>query len=131
MGVRYQPGSFVFCIFIYLFLAALGPHCWAGFSRCGQGVLLFSCGSHRSGFSCCGARPLGHAGFGSCGVWAQRLQLPGPRAQAQLLHGTWDLPGSGIEHTSPASSLPLSHQGSPSKSSFEALPPRFLRPGLE
>ena len=29
-----------------------------------------------------------HGGFGSCGVWAQRLHLPGPRAQAQYLRLT-------------------------------------------
>ena len=43
------------------------------------------------------------------GTWAQWLQLPGlehrlnsGRTWAELLHGTWDLPGSGIEPMSPA-----------------------------
>ena len=43
------------------------------------------------------------------GTWAQWLQLPGlehrlnsGRTWAELLHGTWDLPGSGIEPMTPA-----------------------------
>jgi len=44
--------------------------------------------SHRGGFSCCGAEPLGGqaSGFSSFSTWAQKL-----------LCGMWDLPGSGIE----------------------------------
>ena len=59
-------------------------------------LLLQSTGSRRTGFS-------------SCGVWAQQQQLMGSRAwvhsrgtQAQLLCGTWNLPGLGIEPMSPA-----------------------------
>ena len=45
--------------------------------------------SCHTGFSCCGAQVLEH-GLNSCGTWAW------------LLHGTWDLPGPGIEPVSPA-----------------------------
>jgi len=37
------------------------------------------------GVSCCRARALGCIGFSSCGAWAQWLQLPDPRTQAQWL----------------------------------------------
>ena len=57
----------------------------------------------RGGFSCCGAWTLGGSGFSSCGTWAQQFQLPGSRAQAELLQGLWDLRGPGMEPTSPAS----------------------------
>ena len=46
--------SFFFYNFIYLFLAVLGHHCYE------QGLL-----------SCHRARALEHAGFSSCGMWAQ------------------------------------------------------------
>ena len=45
--------------------------------------------SHYSGFSCCRAQALEHR-LSSCGRWAL------------LLHGTWDLPGSWTEPSSPA-----------------------------
>ena len=41
--------------------------------------------SHCSGVSCCGPRALGCADFSSCSTWAQQVQLPGSRAQAQWL----------------------------------------------
>ena len=46
MGGRYEPGMFVFYMFIYLFLASLGLHCRAGVLELWRGELLFSCGSH-------------------------------------------------------------------------------------
>ena len=55
------------------------------------------------GFSCCSSQAL-EQGLSSCS------------AQALLLLGMWDLPGSVSGHLSPAlagDSLPLSHQGSP------------------
>ena len=56
-------------IFIYLFLAALGLHCYTrALSSCGEWGLTSSCGvwaSHCSGFSCCGAWALGHVGIGN------------------------------------------------------------------
>ena len=52
----------------------------------------------------------------SFGSVALEHKLSNGGAQAWLLHGMWDLPGSGIEPVSPAlagNSLPLSHQGRP------------------
>ena len=43
-----------------------------------------------------------HAGFSSCGLWALEHRLSSCGAQAQLLCGTWDLPGPGLEPVSPA-----------------------------
>ena len=56
---------FFICNFIYFFLAALGLR-GRLFSSCKEQGQLCSCGawaSHCSGFSCCGARALGCAGF--------------------------------------------------------------------
>ena len=36
-------------------------------------------------------------GFSSCGSWAQEHWLSSCCAWAELLHGIWDLPGSGTE----------------------------------
>ena len=75
-----------------LFLAVLGLRCctWA-FSSCDEQGLLSSCSawaSHCGGFSCCGARALGHAVVSGCGTWAQ------------LPHGIWDLARPGVEPVS-------------------------------
>ena len=40
-------------------------------------------------------------GLSSCGSWALEHRLNSCGACAQLLHGTWDQPGSGIESVSP------------------------------
>ena len=77
MFKMYRCHSFFFFInlfYLFLFLAALGLRCGARASHC-------------SGFSYCGAR---RAGFSSCG------------ARAQPLRGMWNLPGPGLEPTSPA-----------------------------
>ena len=85
---------------IYL-LAVLGLCCCTGFSLVVSGG---SSSSRCAGFSLqrrlllLGAAP-GRAGFSNCGT---RLSSCGPGAQ--LLRGVWDLPGSGIEPVSPASS---------------------------
>ena len=85
--------------FIYLFGRA-GSWLLCGlFSSCGEWGLLSSCGaraSHRGGFSCCREWALG--------VWASVAVALGSGAQAQELWcmGLIDLPGSGIEHMSPA-----------------------------
>ena len=84
---------FLFYFKIYLFLAALGLHwCTPAFSSCEeQGLCNWGKqASHCGGFSCCRARVPGRMGFSSCGAWAE------------LPHGMWDLPGSGIEPVSPA-----------------------------
>ena len=58
---------------------------WTVFS-CGEWGLLSGgsvLASHCSGFPCWDAQALGHSGLSSCGTWAQELQSPGSRAQAQ------------------------------------------------
>ena len=54
---------FIVCLFIYLFLAALGLHCCAqAFSSCGERGATLRCSawaSHCGDFSCCGAWALG------------------------------------------------------------------------
>ena len=61
--------------FIYLFLAELGLCCFAqAFSSCGAQA------RHCSGLW---STALGRAGFGSRWMWAQQLQFPFSRAQAQ------------------------------------------------
>ena len=50
--------------------------------------------------------------FGSCGEWAQYHTCG---AQAHLFHSMWDLPGSGIEHMSPAPAGGFSTTGPPGK----------------
>ena len=96
---------FLFNKFIYLFLAALGLRCCVqAFSSCGERgyssswcvgfsvqwlLLLHSTGSRCTGFS-------------SCGLRARERRLSSCGAQAQLLHGMWDLPGPGLEPVSPA-----------------------------
>ncbi|CAI9174032.1 unnamed protein product [Rangifer tarandus platyrhynchus] len=95
-------------IFIYyLFVAALGLQCCAGFS-----LVVASGGCSLDAVlellvevaSLVAERRLWSVGLGSCG------------ARPQLLRSRWDLPRQGIEPMSPAlavNSLPLSHQGSP------------------
>ena len=105
--------------FIYLLLAVLGLHCYAGFSLVAASGGFSTCrarASHRGGFSRCGARALG--GVGS-GVAAPRLQSTG---SVLVAHGLSCLAACGIfPHygSNPCllhwqeNSLPLSHQGSP------------------
>ena len=88
----------------------LGLHCctWA-FSRCSEQGLLSSCGmgaSHRGGFSCCGAWAL-ECGLSNCGTWAW------------LPHGTWKLPGPGIEPMFPALAGRFLTMGPPGKSTLQ------------
>ena len=111
-----------FIYFIYLFLAVLGLCCCArAFSGCSQQGLLFvevcrlltAAASLvvEHGLQARGLQQLWHAGFSSCGTWAQQLWLSGSRVQpqqlwrmawAQLLCVMWDLPGPGLEPMSPA-----------------------------
>ena len=41
--------------------------------------------------SAVGCRLWVHVGFSSCGMWAQELQLPGSRAQAQSCQSLWNV----------------------------------------
>ena len=75
------------------------------FSSCGEWGYLSSCcvqASHCSGFSCCEAQALGCTGFSGCGSRALEDSLHSCGTEASLLSSMWDLPGSGIEPTSPA-----------------------------
>ena len=79
------PSSTSFFIYL-LFLVVLGLHCWKQpFSSCDdRGYSWLWCWvSPCSCFSCCRARALGCVGFSSCGTWAWKLWLLGPRAQDQ------------------------------------------------
>ena len=89
-------------LFIYFWLYWVSC-CMGCLSTCSKWGLFSSCGvwvSHLCGFSpvaasggssscgvwvshLCGAQVPGRAAFSGCGVWAQQLQLPGSRAQAQ------------------------------------------------
>ena len=98
-----RPNTFF--IYSLIFLAVLGVRCChQTFSSYGKQGLLFSCGAQAShcGFSCFGARALGRTGFSSCGSWVLEHRLNGCGTQAWLLHGMWNILGSGIEPASPA-----------------------------
>ena len=73
------------------------------FSNCNEQSLLFSCGAQAS-FSCCSAQGLRCAdfvpeapGLSSCGSQALEHRLSSCGTRAELFHGMWDLPGSGID----------------------------------
>ena len=79
--------SLIFKRFI-LFLTVLGG-CCTGLSRIALSSLVAARGPHAAvaspwcGFSRWRAQALGGAGFSSCGTWAQEMQLPDSRSQAQ------------------------------------------------
>ena len=77
---------FLFCL-CWVFVA----HTWA-VSSCSKQGLLSSCGAHS----------LQGAGFSSCGSCALKHRFNSCDAPAQLFHGMWDLPVSGIETMSSA-----------------------------
>ena len=86
----YLVASFFFlkkkCLFIYLFLAALGLcGCARAFSSWWRAGATFPCGARASHSGSFSLRSTGsrHAGFSSCGMQAQLLWLAGSRAQAQ------------------------------------------------
>ena len=86
-------------------------------SGCGEQGLLCRCSvqASRGGFSCCRAWALGHVGSVAVVHW---LWSTGSIVvvQTQLLCGIWDLPRPGTELAlGGVDSLPLSHQGSPSR----------------
>ena len=82
---------------IYVFMAALGLHCYSGFLRLQRARVTFHCSllaSHRSGFSCCGAQTLGSQAsvvsacrFSSCSSQALELRLNSCGPWAYLLLG--------------------------------------------
>ena len=74
--------------------------CFSLIRQAGATLWLWHTGSHCSDFSCCGGQALGCAGFSSCGSQALEHRLNSCDTWTQLLHGMWDLTGSGIEPTS-------------------------------
>ena len=95
--------------FIYLFLAAMGLHCYIeAFSSCRDRGLLSSCGVQASclaGFSYYGAWALGTwasvvaaCGLSSWDLWALGLAgFSSCGARTQFLWGIWNLPRPGIK----------------------------------
>ena len=74
---------------LFLFLAALGLHCYAwAFSSFSKQRLLSSCSaqaSHCNDFSCCRAQALGLMGFSSCSSQALEHRLSSLGTWAWLL----------------------------------------------
>ena len=80
-------------VFIYLFMAVLGLHfCARTFSSCGKRGPLFI--TVRGPLTIAASLVVEHR------LQSRRLSNCG--SQAQLLHGTWDLPRPGLEPMSPA-----------------------------
>ena len=102
--------------FIYLSMAVLSLHCYAGaFPNCGEQGLLSSWGaqtSHCGGFCCGPAWAQGHSGFSSCGlkVLEHRLNSSAYLAAASGIFLNQGLNPS-LSHWQ-VDSLSLSHQGS-------------------
>ena len=90
------PVVIFFKIYMYTYIVIFGC---AGsllllglFSRYEKRGLLSSCGvraSHCSGFSCCRAQALGHAGFHSCSPWAPEHRLNSCGTRVKLLCSMW------------------------------------------
>ena len=99
---------FLFCfVLIYLFLAVLGlSFCARAFSSCGEWGPLFI--AVRGPLTVVASLVAEHR------LQTRRLSSCG--SGAQLLHGLWDLPGPGLEPTSPASAGRLSTTAPPGKS---------------
>ena len=97
-------------LFISVCVGSLLLH--AGFLQLRRAGATLHCGArapHCGGFPCCRARAPGAQasidvarGLSSCGLRALERRLSSWGAQAQLLHGMWDLPGPGLEPMSPA-----------------------------
>ena len=103
---------FFFFLILFIFVWVGSSLLRTGFLQLRQvGATLHCCAwtSHCGGFSCCGAWALGvrasvvaARGLSSCGSRALERRLSSCGTRAQLLHGTWDLPGPGLEPVSPA-----------------------------
>ena len=67
-------------------------------------IFIFDCAgsSLLRGLFSIKVQALGHTGFSSCSSWALKHRFNSCDAQAKLLQGMWDLPGSGIKPVSPA-----------------------------
>ena len=118
--------SVLFCFFLILLciLAVLGLHCRVpASSGCSARGLLSSCGD---GFSCCGAQAPGPAVFSSSGSPALEHRLGS--CGAQLLLGTWDLPGLGNKPEAPALAGRFFTTEPPGRS-FLSVPVLKVKPG--
>ena len=101
-----QAHYFFFLIFIYLFMAVLGPRlCARAFSSCGKWGPLFI--AVRGPLTIAASLVAEHK------LQTRRLSNCGPRAQS--LRGMWDLPRPGLEPVSPASAGRLSTTAPPGK----------------
>ena len=101
-------------LFMYLFIfGCIGSSLpRAGFLQLRRAGATLRCSVqafHCGGFSCCRARALGMqasvvvaCGLSSCGSQALERRLNSCGARALLPHSMWDLPGPGLEPTSPA-----------------------------
>ena len=119
-----QPLFFFFfqfiCFYLFYFWLCWGLCCCArAFSSCVEQGLLFvavhrlliAVASHAAehGLQVCRLQQMWCVvsvvmvyGLSSCGSWALEHKLSSCGAQAQLLHGMWDLPRPGLEPVSPA-----------------------------
>ena len=106
---------FCFLIFMNLFIyfwlhwVFVAAHSFLQLRRAESTLRCGARASHCGGFSCCRPRALGtwasvvvSHGLSSCGWRALEHRLSSCGAQAQPLHGMWDLPGPGLEPVSPA-----------------------------
>ena len=97
---------FNFYLFIYLFLAVLGPRfCVRAFSTCGERGPLFI--AVRGPLTIAASLVAGHR--------LQTRRLSNCGSQAQPLRGMWDLPRPGLEPVSPAMAGRLSTTAPPGK----------------
>ena len=87
---------------IYLFLAALGLHCFAQtFSSCGELLFVVVHGILIAEAALVVQHGSRVPGLRSGGSWALERRLNDGGARASLLHGVWYLPGSGMKPVSP------------------------------
>ena len=125
-------GHLFFKNFYFIFFDCVGSSLLrAGFLQLWRARATLRCrvrASHCGGFSCCRAQALGAwasvvvaRGLSSCGSRALECRLSSCGARAQLLHGTWDLPGPGLKPVSPALAggfLTTAPQGKPKRTSY-------------
>ena len=97
---------FLIILCIYLFLALLGLHCYAGFPLVVSGD--YSLTAVRGSLIAvlplvaCVAQALWRAGFSTCGSWALEHRLNSSGTWAELFLGMWDLPCPGTKPVSSA-----------------------------
>ena len=86
----------------FLFIAALGLHCFKGFSLVAESRgYPRAVASHWGGLSCCRAGAKGPTGFSGCGFRAQSTGSVALQGLVALEHCMWGLPGSEVEPVIP------------------------------